>query len=114
MTVAIAIYQNIYCRYLAPGECIVHDRGKEFCNAVHDALHELFGVDIRIISAGKPRGNGLIVSKVKVLKEKMRACISESGGDLPTNWDVTLMLTRLFAFFAATQVERQDSLLENC
>ena len=95
MTVAVAIYQNIYCRYLAPGECIVHDRGLEFCNAVHDALHGFFGVDIRIISAGKPRGNGMVESKVKVLKEKMRACMSESGGVLPSNWDVTLMYKAL-------------------
>jgi len=25
-----ASYEHIYCRYLAPGECIVHDHGGEF------------------------------------------------------------------------------------
>ena len=62
MSVAIAIYQNIYCRYLAPGECVIHDRGLEFCNEVHRLLHDCFDVKIRIISAwkwtrGKPREN---------------------------------------------------------
>ena len=76
---------------MAPGECIVHDRGLEFCNEVHNELHAAFGVDIRIISAGRPRGNGAIEGRVKVIKEKMRALISEGGGNLPKNWDQTLL-----------------------
>ena len=91
MTVATAIYQNIYSRYLAPGECIVHDRGKEFCNEVHNNLHSAFNVNVRIISAFRPRGNGAVESRVKVIKEKMRALMSESGGGLPKNWDQTLL-----------------------
>ena len=79
MSVAIAIYQNIYCRYLAPGECVIHDRGLEFCNEVHRLLHACFGVNIRIISAGRPRGNGLAENRVKIMKEKMRAIMSETG-----------------------------------
>ena len=95
MTVAIAIYQNIYCRYLAPGECIVHDRGKEFCNEVHNHLHAAFGVNIRIISAFRPRGNGAVEGRVKVIKEKMGALMSESGGSLPKNWDQTSLYKAL-------------------
>ncbi len=95
MTVAIAIYQNIYSRYLAPGECIVYDRGLEFCNELHDRLHEAFGVDIRIISAGRPRGNGLAEGRVKVLKEKMRALMCERGSELPKNWDQTILYEAL-------------------
>ena len=79
MSVAIAIYQNIYCRYLAPGECVIHDRGLEFCNEVHRLLHDCFDVNIRIISAGRPRGNGLAENRVKIMKEKMRAIMSETG-----------------------------------
>ena len=95
MSVAIAIYQNIYSRYLAPGECIIHDRGMEFCNEVHNSLHEAFGVDIRIISAGRPRGNGAAEGRVKVIKEKMRALMSEREGSLPKNWDQTLLYKAL-------------------
>lgn len=91
MTVAVAIYQQIYCRYLTPGECIVHDRGLEFCNQVAEALHEVFGVNIRVISAGRPRGNGLGENRVKILKEKMRAVMSEETGNMPPNWDQTLL-----------------------
>ena len=69
MSVAIAIYQQIYCRYLTPGECLVHDRGLDFCNEVSRLLHECFGVQIRVISAGGPQGNGMIENRVRVLKE---------------------------------------------
>ena len=101
MSVAIALYQNIYCRYLAPGECMVHDRGLEFCNQIHTILHQKFGVPIRIISAGRPRGNGLAEVHVKVLKEKMRAIMSETTDALPSNWDQTI-------FHKALSVLRSD------
>ena len=91
MTVAIALYQHIYCRYLAPGECLVYDRGLEFCNEVSKHLHVVFGVNIRVISAGRPRGNGLAENRVKSLKEKMRAMMSEETDTMPSNWDQTLL-----------------------
>ena len=91
MSVATAIYIHIYCRYLSPGECVVHDRGLEFCNEVSRLLHSVFGVPIRVISAGRPRGNGLAENRVKTLKEKMRALMSEDSENLPTNWDATLL-----------------------
>lgn len=91
MTVAIFIYQCIYCRYLTPGECIVHDRGSEFCNEVCDSLHENFGVEIRVISAGRPQGNGQAESMVKNLKEKMKALMAENSNTLPVDWDQTLL-----------------------
>ena len=78
MSVAIFIYQEIYCRYLAPGEAIIHDRGPEFANKVSQCLHESFGVEIRIISAGRPQGNGQAEAMVKKLKEKMMSCMSEN------------------------------------
>ena len=91
MSVAVAIYQQVYCRYCSPGECIIHDRGLEFCNEVAKHMHALFGVNIRIISAGRPRPNGIAECRVKVMKEKMRALMSESNGQLPENWDQTLL-----------------------
>ena len=53
------IYENIYCRYACPGECVVFDRGSEFCNKLNRKFHEANGVEIRITSAGRPQSNGI-------------------------------------------------------
>ena len=82
MTVAKAMYQQIYCRYLCPGEAIVHDRGPEFCNRVVRDLQENFGVKVRVISAGKPRANGLIETGVNFFKSRGRALMAELGNIL--------------------------------
>ena len=58
MTVTIVIYQNLFCIYLTPGECVIHDRESEFCNNIMLTLMESFGVEIRMILAGRPQGNG--------------------------------------------------------
>jgi len=84
MTVAIFIYQNLFCRYLAPGECIIHDRGPEFCNKVVMTLMDHFGVEIRIISAGRPQGNGQAEKYVDILKEKMKAIMAEISSQKKT------------------------------
>jgi hypothetical protein len=91
MSVAIAIYQQIYCRYLAPGEAIIHDRGPEFANEVSRILHEEFGVKIKIISTGRPQGNGQAEAMVKSLKQKMLCLMSEEHDSLPDIWDQTLL-----------------------
>lgn len=77
MSVARFLYEHVYCRYLAPGEAIIHDRGSEFANKVSRGLHESFGVEIRIISAGRPQGNGQAEAMVKKLKQKMICLMSE-------------------------------------
>ena len=91
MSVAVFIYNQIYCRYLAPGECIVQDRG-EFCNKVTKILTEEYNVPIRVISTGRPQGNGQAEATVKSLKNKMYALMVEGGSHcLPDNWDETLL-----------------------
>lgn len=91
MSVAIFIYRHIYCRYLCPGECIVHDRG-EFCNKVMDILSREFNVNIRVTSAGRPQGNGQVEAYVGSLKNKIYALMVEGGShNLPENWDETLL-----------------------
>ena len=77
MTVAIFIYQHIFCRYLAPGQCVVHDRGSEFCNKLFRALMNQFDVEIRPIHAGHPQSNGQAEKYVDILKEKMKAIMAE-------------------------------------
>ena len=101
MSVATFVYQHIYCRYLCPGECIVYDRG-EFCNNVMKILNRDFGAEIRIISAGRPQGNGQAESYVKSLKNKMYALMVEGGSHcIPPNWDMTLL-------HRALQIVRSD------
>ena len=82
MSVAKAMYQQIYCRYLCPGEAIVHDRGPEFCNRIVQDLQDHFGVKVRVISAGKPRANGLIETGVNFFKSRGRAFMAELGNIL--------------------------------
>ena len=77
MLVALFIWQRIYCRYMCPGECIVHDMGSEFCNKLSQQLHDAHGVEIRITSAGHPQSNGQAESVVKNIKAKMRAFMLE-------------------------------------
>ena len=101
MSVAKFIYQQIYCRYLSPGECIVYDRG-EFCNKVVDILNKEYKVNVRVISAGRPQGNGQAESFVSSLKDKMYALMVEGGSHLmPNNWDETLL-------YRALQILRSD------
>ena len=90
MTVALFLYQNIFCRYQSPGECIIYDRG-EFCNNVVKTLKEQYGVETRVISAGRPQSNGQVEIYVKQIKEKMRALMSEKYEELPSNWDQTIL-----------------------
>ena len=91
MSVAIFIYQAVYCRHLTTGECIVHDGGSEFCNEVSDQLHANFGAEIRVISANRPQGNGQAEAMVKNLKEKMKALMAENSNTLPVDWDQTIL-----------------------
>ena len=91
MSVATFIYENIYCRYLCPGECMVYDRG-EFCCNVVDILNKKFKVNVRVTSAGRPQGNGQAEAYVGSLKNKMYALMVEEGSHcFPDNWDETLL-----------------------
>ena len=97
MTVALFIYQGIFCRYMCPGECIIHDRG-ELCNKIMKALAENFKCEIRVISAGRPQANGQAEAYVKNLKTRMKAIMAASGQEeLPENWDESLMYLALQA-----------------
>ena len=95
MSVATFLYQQIYCRYMSPGECIIYDRG-EFCNKIVDILNTHFQVQVRVISAGRPQANGQVESFIGSLKNKMYALMVERGSHLlPDTWDETLLHTAL-------------------
>ena len=76
--VAKFIYECIYCRYLAPGECVIFDNGKEFCNKVMQALCKDYGVEIRVIAGGRPQSNGIGEAYVKNFKTKLTSLILEN------------------------------------
>ena len=73
------MYADIYCRYGAPGEFILHDCGKEFCNAIADELHKTFGCNIKCSLAGRPQGNGQAEAYIKKFKTKFRCFMLENG-----------------------------------
>ena len=76
---ALFIYTCIYCRYLAPGKVIIHDRGPEFCNKVVRKLNADYGVDVNVCSAGRPQGNGQAESMVKNIKNKIKMQMFSAG-----------------------------------
>ena len=90
-TVAKFLYQNVFCRYQSPGECIIFDRG-EFCNKMVKHMLQLYGVEPRIIASGRPQSNGQAEAYVKQIKAKMKAIMSEHAEDLPNNWDQTIWI----------------------
>jgi len=64
---------------LAPGECIIHDRGGEFRNNLVKALASDFGVEMRCIKAGRPMANGQAESAVKSVKQKIKTIALENS-----------------------------------
>ncbi len=82
MTISTFIYQNIFCRYLTPGQCIIHDRGGEFCNNEIKRLMNLFNVEVRPIHAGHPQSNGQVEKYVGILKEKMKVIMAETCNNI--------------------------------
>ena len=95
MTVVCFIYQEIYCRYLSPGEYVIPDRGVEFANQVCQDLFGSFGNEIRMISVGRPQANGQAERAVETLNQKMRTLMSVYDSDLPTNWDQIILYRTL-------------------
>ena len=73
--IARFIYEEIYCRYLAPGECVICDNAQELTGQVMKQLCKSFGVNIRAIAPGRPQSNGIAEAQVKNMKNKMKALI---------------------------------------
>ena len=89
MTVALFLYQQIFCRYLTPG-CIVYDRG-ELVNKIVETLKSEFKCEARIISAGRLQSNGQAERYVQTLKQRMITLMSDDYDELPENWDECLL-----------------------
>ena len=52
---------------------------------------EEYGVDSRVISAGRPQSNGQAEKYIGKIKDKMLAIMSEDSETLPNDWDQTLL-----------------------
>ena len=95
MTVGCFIYEELYCRYGAPGECVINDSGTDFCNKVCKFLHDTYGVDCRVTTPGNPKSNGLVEDKVGTMKDKMKALMAEKGDITDDRWDEAPFYTAL-------------------
>ena len=73
------IYECIYCRYLAPGACIIHDQAGEFKSNLVQNMADDFGVEMRCIKGGRPMSNGQAEAAVKLVKNKMKMLALENS-----------------------------------
>ena len=69
--IANFLFKNIYCRYLVPGDCLIHDRDKGLCANINKIMHEGFGTDVNVSSAYRPQANGQAEAYVKKVKTKL-------------------------------------------
>jgi len=56
-----------------------------------EILRESFGIEIRVIKAGRPMANGQAESAVKNLKSKMKLLSMENAEKFGDNWDGTVL-----------------------
>ena len=87
---------------MTPGECVIWDKGGEFCNQVSSFLCEQYGAEIRVIQGGRPQANGIAESMVKNMKRKLDwLLMDDEHKTYPPNWDCKY-------FYNALKVLRSD------
>ena len=72
-SIALFLWKNLFCRYLTPLECIIHDRDKTLGGKVMKELFSRFGCEIRVTTAGNPKSNGQVEIFMKTIKERVNA-----------------------------------------
>ena len=90
------LYEDVYCRYLSPGECIVHDNGELNTNLQRKLARD-FGVDMRCTKGGRPWANGQAEAAVKLVKKKIRLIVLENQDEnkFPKEWDGLVLANAL-------------------
>ena len=73
------LYEHIYCRYMSPGECIVHDNGGEFDGNLMKTLAKDMNIDLRRTKGGRPWANGQAEAAVKLVKNKIKMIALENS-----------------------------------
>ena len=71
--IAKYIYTEIFCRWLAPSEVLIHDRGNTFCAKVIKDLLKFFNCRVNVTTAGRPQANGQVEIMMKTFKERLNA-----------------------------------------
>ena len=72
-SIALFLWKNIFCRYLTPLECIIHDRDRTLGAEVMKELFDNFRCKIKVTVAGNPKANGQVEIYMKTIKERVNA-----------------------------------------
>lgn len=79
ISIATFIWKNIFCRYLTPIECIIHDRDTTLGGKVMKYLFEKFNCEIRVSVEGRPESNGQVEIFIKTFKERLNSILINYG-----------------------------------
>jgi len=80
MNIAHFLWKNVYCTYLTPSRCFIHDRDSTLSAKIVKALHEHFETDIRITAAGNKEANGQVERSIRTFKTRINAVLLEYPG----------------------------------
>ena len=83
--VAMALVENIYFRHGSIGR-IVSDKGSEFVNSVHQAVHTLLAQRQSSTTPYNPQANGMVENQNRTLKDMLSAYAHDNQRD----WDLYL------------------------
>jgi hypothetical protein len=89
-TIALFLWKDIFCRYLTPCECIIHDGDTTLAANVMKELFNRFRCTIKVTCGGNPKSNGQVEIFMKTVKERINALQVDYDYELPSDWDVTL------------------------
>jgi hypothetical protein len=90
-SIAMFLWKNIFCRYLTPLECIIHDRDQTLKAKIMKVLFKRFGCKIKITLAGNPQSNGQAEIFHKTIKERINALLMDHNYELPEDWANTIL-----------------------
>ena len=80
VNIAHFLWEKVYCFLLAPSKCLIHDRDSSLAAEIVKSLHNEFGTDIRVTSAGNKEANGQVERVIKTFKSRMNAVLLEYPG----------------------------------
>lgn len=89
-SIALFLWKHLFCRYLAPLECVVHDRDRTLGAKIMKELLKNFDCDIKVTVGGNPQSNGQAEIFIKTIKERINAVLCDLNYELPSNWGNTI------------------------
>lgn len=76
-SIALFLWKHLFCRYLAPLECVVHDRDRTLGAKIMKELLKNFDCDIKVTVGGNPQSNGQAEIFIKTIKERINAVLCD-------------------------------------